>query len=232
LLFCSPQYDIRHCNASKLPDFNNLGFSFTSWFSSYLCNRIKFSCNIQTNFCLHKKYALHLISTMCFSGRINTRSNQISWCTARFTPKIWISSYTTTKSRTKCWSRGYLCSSTSFVARLPGQRGQAPPLLTSPASRLWSPAGPRLWDTSNTYWFTERGFHLVAYVNAQSTAYTINSTGKKKQFLEWIDRGRAHRAVACWGVGRQRKVIEVAGGWRSGTLLPAASRGGGRGSHR
>jgi hypothetical protein len=32
----------------------------------------------------------------------------------------------------------------TFVARLPGQRGQAPPLLTSPASRLWSPAGPRL----------------------------------------------------------------------------------------
>jgi hypothetical protein len=35
----------------------------------------------------------------------------------------------------------------------------------------------------------ERGFHLVAYVNAQSIADTINSTGKKMRFLERTDAG-------------------------------------------
>jgi hypothetical protein len=68
-------------------------------------------------------------------------------------------------------------------------------------------------------------------VNAQSTAYTINSTGKKKQFFERTNAGgeeEAHPAVACWGVGQQRNVIVVAGGRRSWTSLPAASRGGGR----
>jgi hypothetical protein len=73
-------------------------------------------------------------------------------------------------------------------------------------------------------------------VNAQSTAYTINSTGKKKLFLKRTDAGGeegAHPAVPCWGVGRQCKVILVAGGGRrSRTSLPAASWGSGRGSRR
>jgi hypothetical protein len=35
------------------------------------------------------------------------------------------------------------------------------------------------WDTNNIYWFTERGFHLAAHVNAQSTAYTKNQQEKR-----------------------------------------------------
>jgi hypothetical protein len=41
-------------------------------------------------------------------------------------------------------------------------------------------------------------------MNAQSTAYTINSTGKKKRLLERTDAGGkegAHLALACSGVG-------------------------------
>jgi hypothetical protein len=50
---------------------------------------------------------------------------------------------------------------------------------------------------------------------------------KKKQFLERTYAGGeegAHLAVACWGVGQQRKDLVVAGGRRSWTSLLAASR--------
>jgi hypothetical protein len=48
----------------------------------------------------------------------------------------------------------------TFAARLPVRHGQAPLLLTSPASRLWSLAGPRLCETLATHIDLHKGVSI------------------------------------------------------------------------